>query len=518
MRQQWNSRWRMFLGCCGFIGLLLSIAAQAEAAVTTIPPSPPSGAVTVSLFQQDATGALVDVTNNYLPRVGEVVYVAMSDGSTPMLVGHWPTGPVSPSSLTFPFDAAELALLNPYLANKTTSAYKGEATNYPSVRDIDSPLSIVDDFEFVPGGSVLIGSYTAHKFKALDNGGMLVVQGNGTGPKFIIPKDSNADGIPDSWFNAYLASLTAACQGSEADCEPGPGGNTAVGDGISNFDEYRGFIISGQHVRTDPRVKNLFVHVVTPQCGATSYLGTLVPTDTLLNNVDTLITGTRVSSLGAVGGVFSTNTSEWVDHFVSYSEETKLITFNPVGPDGLVSDRRVNQHAVYPIADTAAPAAQKYFQKGLRVIECLDGTMPAAADLDKTVMGVAGNGTPNSSTNAFIYTQRIINWVNAKCTGSCLTSPNPKLSTYVNGAWEAPATYNLDIIKTKMIQYIVAMEVGHSVRLTPTVEVVRKTSYGYHHAPGTGTNMDMQAIFSSSTFNIPSLFSVPDQSAFKVRN
>ena len=507
MRWLRNSWW-MLLGCCGFIGLLWTGAAQAAVcpAGTGILPTTQTGTVKVLLYKQDGVGGYECVTDTYLPRVGEVVYVRMSNGTQPTLVPHWGVPPLLPP--------ATLAQLNPYLENLTTSAYQGQATNYPS-STVPPPvaLTIDDDFSCVDE-MVSFDGLNAYKCTALDYGGMLVVQAGGV--KFIIPKDSNTDGIPDSWLNSYLATLPTTpvnCQVREADCDSGPGGNPGQGDGISNFDEYRGFVVSGQHVRTDPRVKNLLVHLVTSQCtGGSSQLGgtNLVPIDILFDNANTLITGTTVSVLGVTDGASVNNTNEWVNHFVSYSESTKTNTYAS-GTDGTVSDRRVNLNAVYPLSDSITGL---YIQKGLRVTECLDGTL--ASTIANTVMGSAGFGSANGPDNALIYPNRIISWVNDKCSGSCATSP--KISTYVNGAWAAAVDTNLINIYRKMIQYVVAMEIGHSVRLTPTVEGTRNTSYGYHHAPGTGTNMDAQANFKSPKFSIPSLFSTPDQSAFKVRN
>ena len=110
MRRKRNSGW-VLLGCCGFIGLLLSVAAQAEAAVV-IQPTPPTGTLTVSLFQLDASGAYVDVTGSYLPRVNEVVYVRMSDNSTPVLVPHSNTAIPATNTLNIPPTAAQIIALN----------------------------------------------------------------------------------------------------------------------------------------------------------------------------------------------------------------------------------------------------------------------------------------------------------------------------------------------------------------------------------------------------------------------
>jgi hypothetical protein len=466
---------------------------------TTITPVGGVAGPGIALFI-DVGGVPLDVTNAYMPKVDEIVYLVVIGGSgVPELVA--PSTAVIPATEPPPSTAPTAAQLNPYVAQITTSAYLGVASNYPSAPS-NAPAPTRDP-DFVPSGATLTTPLgVGHGFRAMDYGGMLVVQINGAGPKYVVPKDNNTNGIPDSWELTYGGNLA-----SDGDIDSGPGGNNTMGDGISNLDEYRGFIVSGQHVRTDPRVKNVFVHLVNPQCGTNSYLGggsvTYVPFEQLFNNLDTLVPGTRVSVLGAG----SINTTEWVDHFVSYSEATRAITYLS-GTNGAISDRRVNANAVYPLRDLGTG---RYLQKGLRMTECLDPTMQA--DLAQTILGSAGLGTANGPDNALIYTQRIINWVNAK-----LGATVPRLSRYANGSWTSAATTTKEEIYKAMMQYIVAMEIGHSVALTPTIEGTRKTSYGYHHAPGTGSNMDVQANYSSGTFSIPSLFSTTNQASFKVRN
>jgi len=93
----------------------------------------------------------------------------------------------------------------------------------------------------------------------------------------------------------------------------------------------------------------------------------------------------------------------------------------------------------------------------------------------------------------------------------------------------APGAYPNDTSRNQIISaaimYYVAMEVAHSAQLTSTIEGTRQTSYGYHHPPGSGSNMD-QAIInkidkSGSGFNsfyIPSVYTSGDQGTFKLRN
>jgi hypothetical protein len=50
------------------------------------------------------------------------------------------------------------------------------------------------------------------------------------------------------------------------------------------------------------------------------------------------------------------------------------------------------------------------------------------------------------------------------------------------------------IIKKALPFYLAHETAGHSLDLTLTVEGTRKVSYGYHHADGTGTNIDLKIV------------------------
>jgi hypothetical protein len=89
---------------------------------------------------------------------------------------------------------------------------------------------------------------------------------------FTLPKDSDADGLPDSWENPH-GDLN-----KDGDIDTNVG-NGYTGDGLTNFEEYRGFMwgekmlltsdirykttvyLTGsvKHIRTHPKRKNLFV-------------------------------------------------------------------------------------------------------------------------------------------------------------------------------------------------------------------------------------------------------------------
>jgi len=88
----------------------------------------------------------------------------------------------------------------------------------------------------------------------------------------LIPRDDNHNHIADAWELAYAGDLTGSASDDNDDKPEGkPGTN---GDGLTLYEEYRGFRITGgsdtaataatekvtdSHVRTNPKIKDLFV-------------------------------------------------------------------------------------------------------------------------------------------------------------------------------------------------------------------------------------------------------------------
>jgi len=67
-----------------------------------------------------------------------------------------------------------------------------------------------------------------------------------------VPSDGNDNYIADAWT---IGDGGAARD--DTDCDPA--GDDFPGDGLSRYEEYRGFLVSGSHVRTDPTKKDVFV-------------------------------------------------------------------------------------------------------------------------------------------------------------------------------------------------------------------------------------------------------------------
>jgi hypothetical protein len=84
-----------------------------------------------------------------------------------------------------------------------------------------------------------------------------------------------ANGLPEVWETLHGGPLDPA-----ADIDTGPAATSTCCDGLTTIDEYRGFIVSGKQLRTDPRLKDLFAHLVnpadfvtSPRCGVSCYGG-----------------------------------------------------------------------------------------------------------------------------------------------------------------------------------------------------------------------------------------------------
>ena len=579
-------RWmvRGVLGVAGWAWLGLGLA-QAGA----VPPTDPttlkqiSSQVTVSLYQLDSslpatvslqspsrctttgTAFYRDVTDCWLPEWsptggGKSVYVVVNgSASAPTLVP--PVG-----TPTFPLASGAP---NPFLSALTTSAYPGQCTNVGSGTEADfTPLG--------PSTTLQISSTTSfvgYELKPTDCGGMAVVQVGSL--KFILPKDGTtavaANGIPEVWENLHGGNLVPG-----ADIDTGPIATAPCCDGISTFDEYRGFIVSGKQIRTNPTQKDLFLRlvasadsVVSPSCGTScfgggtaTYPAATAPSATLTvpaaggtpGAIATFTTSAAVFSnahvqgeiIGNAGGrarvvavagptsvtaevtqpflstslttgtwkiseslfavvytllppeqVHFLQTTEWVDNFTSVTPSQTLNVTD------FVTDRTVNANRIYGSV-----------QKGMRVMEGLNVDSPS------TLGWAYGIGSPNDAGNVILFSQRIINYITTTLIGSA-TTLKYSTASLVNGSWtwSTPTTLGLDgpnLILSKAFQFYAAMEVHHSLNLTPDLQGTSRTSYGHHFAPGTGDCLD-QAITATSksgvvTFSIPSLCGNVDQS------
>ena len=504
------------------------------------PVSPTTGqpdrnaAVTISLFNQFGG----DITDTWLPTWepatgGPTIYIGFNFQGTPAaaivsLKADVPL-PATLDGLTNPFVKAPSATV-PLLV-LATSRYPGPCTNVgsatdPGYADPDYVLNATAESRVAGGVQRDLFALTSQ-----DCGGIAVIRAtvNGQPYLFTVPQDSNLNGIPDIWESRFCPGNSCPVGNEDADVGPVLGSPTPTGDGIAAFDEYRGFIVSGHHVSTDPRQRDLFVRLVNPQCGdpANSLLGggtTTFPDDgsTAFDNLVSLVPGSQIHLLEYNPG--HTNTAplatnpEWVDRFVSFSQQTGFLYSNGLGsttPTPPADDRRINANAVFPLGTANPTLGGGAIHRGLRITECLEpGTDP---------LGTTGLGSPDGPDNSLVYTQRIVNYID----GLIAASTKPlKVFAFEGGAWvpktKADGTVDRNFVISQALKFYVAHELAHSTRLTPTPEGTNKVTYGYHHAPGTGSVMDqtiVQKIDSkSNAFYIPSLYNGNDQSSYKTRD
>jgi hypothetical protein len=71
---------------------------------------------------------------------------------------------------------------------------------------------------------------------------------------FTIPKDDNGNHIADFWEKTHAGG------NAEADDDEQPPGNGDNGDGLSLYEEYRGFHVQGGHIWTNPKLKDIFIY------------------------------------------------------------------------------------------------------------------------------------------------------------------------------------------------------------------------------------------------------------------
>jgi len=483
------------------VGAVVTLGVTSAQAAPIAPVLPSASGATLSLYQRQANGSFLDVSDTYLPTWtptstadSRTVYVVVNGAGTPTLVDTAPA-----------FSAGT----NVYLTNQTTSHYPGNCTNVGTDTGPD----------FVLGAATTITvagvAKTAYPLIGQDCGGMAVLQ-VGT-DKFIVPRDTNLNGIPD-FLEAFGVALT-------------PDGDND-GDGISNFDELRGFVVAGQHIRTNPTVKDVFVHLVKPQCGSTSLLfggpvtypvaavGALTdyvtPLISIPSAVPVGVAKTQIHYLGnSLTATATVQTSEWVDNFVSFAivggKETwtycSTSNTSPCGGQILVPDASGSVAAI-PSVDRVVNNNRVFgaAQKGVRATECLDASTTAP-------WGTGRWGSPNNQDEAIVYTQRIVNYVNS--IGKASDTIN--YATYTNGAWQTPTSVGTgstgrNIIISKTIQYIFAMEIAHTLHLTPSLF----TSTFPHDPTGTGSLLDAQMRVSTSgspsgpKFYIPSSFTATE--------
>jgi len=430
-------------------------------------PPIPNSPITISLI--DGTN---DVTASWLPEPGKSVRIQVKNAAGQV---------ITPTSITL-VDAVPNPIIQKAFA---TSAYPGECTN--------SGTSTARDYDLVEN---LLTSY--------DNGGMaaVVVNVGGTDYRFIIPQDTNFDGIPDVYENQY-GGIGALAR--DADIDTGPDPSSRVGDGFANIDEYRGFRVKGKYIRGDPTKKDLFVHLVedTLQCTATAgtftgqsgtvslatfFPGPLDLSSPLYMNVNTLVPAVQVHLI---------DDNEWVSNFSSYDKD-RLVILKDTAAESATTDRWINKNAIVPLGDK--DSSNRYFVKGVRIIQCLD--LKALSPLGRSAKSPPDLFDKDNG-NAVLFVHRIVkSMLNAIKAGG---TRRMKYFTYEGNAWSLKSTLPAPSSSTNpsvtdpnvqsIMQIAFAWYLAHeALEHSYDVTVATEGTYGYHHADGSGTNVDIKIV------------------------
>ena len=135
-------------------------------------------------------------------------------------------------------------------------------------------------------------------------------------------------------------------------------------------------------------------------------------------------------------------------------------------------------------------------QKAIRISESLN--------TDDITTGICNQGTPMGEDGCVVYTQRIVNFVTSKCSGSC----------YIGASGPLP----INTVISTFIKNTIAHEASHSMALTATYN---NRFGGNHYQTGTNVVMDQSVYYTTkgtkTTFFIPGAYANADPSAVKLR-
>lgn len=145
---------------------------------------------------------------------------------------------------------------------KTTPDLKIDPQENPNLEVADDGQSATSK---QPGESVNVkiacydwGAYGQLTATALFEDGSEITAHVEGGEKYelTIPQDDDSNHIADWWDKRFAGNSKEAT----ADADRVPAGDGDQGDGLSLYEEYRGFRVKGgQHLRTDPLLKDLFI-------------------------------------------------------------------------------------------------------------------------------------------------------------------------------------------------------------------------------------------------------------------
>jgi hypothetical protein len=227
----------------------------------TISANPPFSGVSTAKADLYITSLYVDLDNSFsvsnpvdqkdkfVPGVtaaGNDIPLATMTGGGQAVKLHILTGPGAKGQVAFSVNA---------------SHFPGVAMNYPINNPDTGP-----DMTLVGGTSITVpfandgdtvAMLTVRDYAATGTITVMVTAGKKTySLKQRLPTD-NGFGLPSAGWPTTAGHINTIDMHDNDDVDDQPAGQT--GDGLSNFEEYRGFVAAMTHVRTDPHKRDIFV-------------------------------------------------------------------------------------------------------------------------------------------------------------------------------------------------------------------------------------------------------------------
>lgn len=230
----------------------------------------------IQVHAQEATLKLfLDTANNFSatsPTDDGATFVPGSSGgaSLPLPTA---TTPIQRAQLIAAFVDAAGNILSPPTAGtatfalSNTSSFAGIAMNAPEPRP-----SATEDYVLETTSSTFSTDKTARVWlQVWDYGGFTSASATVEGITSAVqryPHDTNANLLPDAGWNAAATHVADTGMTATDDTDSdlvvtAPPATGLLGDGLSAFEEYRGFVVDGSHTRTDPQKKDLFTTFIT---------------------------------------------------------------------------------------------------------------------------------------------------------------------------------------------------------------------------------------------------------------
>jgi hypothetical protein len=204
----------------------------------------------VDLDNSFSANSPVDQKDRFIPGVtasGSDLPLATMTGSGQIVKLHLLTGPGAKGQVSFSVD---------------TSHFPGVAMNYPIQNpglgaDMTFGTGTTTTLPFAGNGDT-VATLSVHDYGAIGTFSIKVTAGKNTYTlkPLRLPVD-NGFGLPSAGWPTAAGHIETPGLRDSDDIDDQPAGQ--AGDGLSNFEEYRGFVAATTHVRTDPHKRDIFV-------------------------------------------------------------------------------------------------------------------------------------------------------------------------------------------------------------------------------------------------------------------